>query len=215
MPMPGHNHFDNCTCGWCRGGGGWGGGGGYRAPSVPLPAAGTRTSWACDDFCRKTTCPVCGAPVYFVRHNGGSVWFDSLGKPWPKHGCFFDDGYGVRLRTRLAQVSEATTGPFFGVVTETVVTKPGESGRLVIRCSDGSVIDDEFNTTADLTRYPGALVVVEVGEPGRYRLHRIVGDDTVIEVWNCPRLGYVLVYDPSSQRGVKETDSRFWIWDEK
>jgi len=138
-----------------------------------------------------------------------------LGKPWPKHACFFDDGYGVRLRTRLAQPSEGTTTSFFGVVTETVVTNPGDSGRIVIQCSDGRVIDDEFSTTTDLTRYPGALVVVEEGEPGRFRLHRITGDDRVIEVWDCPSLGQVVVYDPSSQRGVKETDSRFWVWGEK
>jgi hypothetical protein len=26
--------------------------------------------------------------VYWVRHNGGSVWIDELGPPWPKHPCF-------------------------------------------------------------------------------------------------------------------------------
>jgi hypothetical protein len=28
--------------------------------------------------------------VYFVRHNGGAVWFDQLGDPWWKHACFDD-----------------------------------------------------------------------------------------------------------------------------
>jgi hypothetical protein len=158
---------------------------------------------------------MCGASVYFVRHNGGSVWFDSLGKPWPKHSCFFDDGYGLRLRTRLAQPSEGTTASRFGVVTETVVTKPGESGRIVVQCSDGAVIDDEFTTTSDLTKYPGSLVVIEEGEPGRYWLHRITGDNRIVEVWNCPKLGQILVFDPEAQRGVEETDSRFWVWNEK
>ena len=33
-------------------------------------------------------CPVCGATVYFFRHeNGGCAWFDSVGKPWPIHPC--------------------------------------------------------------------------------------------------------------------------------
>ena len=40
------------------------------------------------DACHQTSCPVCGATVYFVRHNGGMVWFDELGQPWDKHGCF-------------------------------------------------------------------------------------------------------------------------------
>ena len=33
-------------------------------------------------------CPVCGASVYFFRHeNGGCAWFDAVGKPWPIHKC--------------------------------------------------------------------------------------------------------------------------------
>jgi len=38
--------------------------------------------------CWKTRCPKCRAAVWFVRHNGGSVWLDDLGRPWPKHPCF-------------------------------------------------------------------------------------------------------------------------------
>ena len=210
--MPGHNHYPNCSCGWCQGGGG--GGGGARLSYGSLPAAGTRTTWDGDGCCYPTSCPICGASVFFVRHNGGSVWFDSLGKPWPKHSCFFDDGYGVRLRTRLGQPSEGTRFSFFGVVLETVVTNPGKSGRIVVQCSDGRKIDEQFNTTSDLTKYPGSLVVVEEGEPGRYLLHGVKGRNSVIEVWDCPKMGYVLVYDPSLQWGIKETESRFWIWDE-
>lgn len=41
-----------------------------------------------EDVCHPTSCPKCSVRVYFVRHNGGSVWFDDLGQPWPKHGCF-------------------------------------------------------------------------------------------------------------------------------
>lgn len=63
------------------------------------------------DVCWRTTCPICGAPVFFVRHNGGAVWFDELGKPWEKHGCFAhsaaapepptkDAGYVVLVRVR-------------------------------------------------------------------------------------------------------------------
>lgn len=45
-------------------------------------------SWPESDFCRPTRCPKCQAEVYFIRHNGGSVWVDDLGSPWPKHACF-------------------------------------------------------------------------------------------------------------------------------
>jgi len=33
-------------------------------------------------------CPVCGALVfYYVSPDGGRVFFDELGPPWPKHSC--------------------------------------------------------------------------------------------------------------------------------
>lgn len=41
-----------------------------------------------DSTCFRTTCPQCGESVFFIRHNGGSVWIDSpLGPPWYKHPC--------------------------------------------------------------------------------------------------------------------------------
>jgi hypothetical protein len=42
-----------------------------------------------DDFCRRITCAYCGERIFFVRHNGGSVWFDELGWPWDKHPCYY------------------------------------------------------------------------------------------------------------------------------
>jgi len=39
--------------------------------------------------CFSTNCPKCGDEVFFIRHNGGSVWIDPpLGPPWYKHACF-------------------------------------------------------------------------------------------------------------------------------
>jgi hypothetical protein len=38
-----------------------------------------------EDFTRKTTCKECGERIWFVRYNGGSVLFDELGWPWPRH----------------------------------------------------------------------------------------------------------------------------------
>lgn len=62
------------------------------------------------DRCVFTYCPKCEGEVYFVRHNGGSVWFDRLGHPWPKHPCF--DG-----ADRLPKVwRDATNDPAAKVV---------------------------------------------------------------------------------------------------
>lgn len=41
-----------------------------------------------ESFTRPTNCPVCGAEVFFVVcPNGGRVFFNELGWPWPKHEC--------------------------------------------------------------------------------------------------------------------------------
>jgi hypothetical protein len=51
--------------------------------------------------CRRTRCPECRSLVWFVRHNGGSVWLEELGHPWPKHPCFDDaDTGGMRALSR-------------------------------------------------------------------------------------------------------------------
>lgn len=41
-----------------------------------------------ESYAAPTECPHCRSPVFFVRHNGGCVWLNDLGWPWPKHECF-------------------------------------------------------------------------------------------------------------------------------
>lgn len=38
-----------------------------------------------------TKCPRCKQQVFFLRHNGGSVWLDEIPWPWPKHSCFQEE----------------------------------------------------------------------------------------------------------------------------
>lgn len=53
----------------------------------------------------QTTCPQCRATVYFYRNEHGSrVFFNSLGKPWPKHGCM----HGVK---KMLSMSVAQAEP--------------------------------------------------------------------------------------------------------
>jgi len=40
------------------------------------------------NFCRPSSCPTCKQRVFFIRHNGGSLWVEELGWPWPKHEHF-------------------------------------------------------------------------------------------------------------------------------
>jgi len=40
--------------------------------------------------------------VFFIRHNGGSVWVDPpLGWPWDKHGCMYPDEPKARGKSAL------------------------------------------------------------------------------------------------------------------
>lgn len=53
----------------------------------------------------QTICPQCKETVFFYRNEYGSrVFFDSLGKPWPQHGC----AHGLK---RLHSVSIAHAQP--------------------------------------------------------------------------------------------------------
>lgn len=69
-----------------------------------------------EDTCRPSKCPRCFAEVYFVRHNGGSVYLDELGWPWPKHGCF-DQPARLTGFTFIASEGERPNGSrYFGHV---------------------------------------------------------------------------------------------------
>lgn len=82
------NHPQNCTCGW--------GGEGHSGSStfsdfVPVPQRwwprSLRNTYDSYDN-PNASCPVCGASVFFYQSpNGGRVFFDELGPPWPKHPC--------------------------------------------------------------------------------------------------------------------------------
>ncbi len=103
-----HNHDINCTCGW--GGDGHSGisANGYGRHISPRKqltferishliyteldyCSYAQYQGNIDDFCKPTFCDMCGNPIFFIRHNGGSVWLDALGLPWPKHPCYYQD----------------------------------------------------------------------------------------------------------------------------
>lgn len=85
----------------------------YSNPTRP-PAKYRISQYTSEDMCRRTLCPMCGQSVFFVRHNGGSVWFDELGYPWPKHACFNNDlPLGFRKMQDTKQISTQTR---FGLI---------------------------------------------------------------------------------------------------
>ena len=118
------NHPPGCTCGW-GGEGQLGGGGGWPGGYTPgINSSSYREGiiisypWESSDFCGPSRCPKCGADVFFIRHNGGSVWVDELGWPWPKHGCFDDSsstGYRF-IASLLVRYREVEDKPELGRV---------------------------------------------------------------------------------------------------
>ncbi|MCU7550412.1 hypothetical protein OCK74_14925 [Chitinophagaceae bacterium LB-8] len=91
----GHNHRNGCRCGW-----GGEGHSGKRPEGIQIFNSHTiqrKNIHSVEYFneCKYTSyvnpnarCPVCGYPVYFYKsENGGRVFFDELGPPWPKHPC--------------------------------------------------------------------------------------------------------------------------------
>ena len=92
--MTGHNHYSNCTCGWCVNNG--------RARFNREQALADLRRRDAISFLERNSarsisscyvnpnarCPVCGASVFFYANQSGSrVYFDDLGHPWPKHPC--------------------------------------------------------------------------------------------------------------------------------
>jgi hypothetical protein len=83
--VTGYNHHPDCSCGWCIGG--------WRNHGTRVHPRGSG-GWPGSDATLQSyvdtnaTCPVCRAAVFFYRSpDGGRVFFDELGPPWPKHPC--------------------------------------------------------------------------------------------------------------------------------
>lgn len=83
MACNAHNHSLLCDCGW---------GGTNNDPWQP--ALKVDWSQAKSHTIPNARCPICSASVFFYRSpNGGSVFFDNLGPPWPKHPCTRDGAH--------------------------------------------------------------------------------------------------------------------------
>lgn len=103
------NHRANCDCGW---GGTWYG-------SVVRGSTDGAQNWHLRISYTNPNayCPVCNQRVFFYRSPfGGSVFFDELGPPWPKHPCTDHSLAGVPRRA-----AKPATAPRLG-------SRPGYRG---------------------------------------------------------------------------------------
>lgn len=110
----GKNHGPLCLCDFCTRG--------MRRElherivSYPENIPPLRTVWGGVTI-PNAICPICGAVVFFyIAPNGGRVFFDSLGPPWPKHGCTSGvEGGLVPTRIPLSEEQKAQGGASLGV----------------------------------------------------------------------------------------------------
>jgi len=151
------NHPPNCTCGW----GGKGHLGKRESGNYAYSSSFREYSWpdSQGNLNHPTLCPMCGEQVYFVRHNGGKVWFDELGPPWPKHPCFEDDLTGALLRANL-KLDKNEKDNTFGIIVFAAEDNPGFH-NYTIKCADGSTIDEHFESGWHLHTLPGVLLHID------------------------------------------------------
>ncbi|MEK7206605.1 MAG: hypothetical protein AAB134_01820 [Pseudomonadota bacterium] len=96
--------------------------------------SGYRTSN--ESQCYSTGCPECGDEVFFIKHNGGSVWIDPpLGPPWYKHSCFEEKKLITEKNNLLigssAAVVQVNENSILGIVKSAEVSYSKESTVLI------------------------------------------------------------------------------------
>lgn len=165
-----------------------------KAPRVVLYAGDSyrdgmqlRLDYHRDGFCRPTSCPLCGDRVFFVRHNGGSVWFDDLGAPWPKHGCF-DHGSPRRdnhgsdcFSSALTDAAAGRRDGVLGVITASDTASTVEGRSFFLLGADGHDrrlrISSDYSQSMIMGRFAllfdAASTLVLVHPTYRVRVNRI------------------------------------------
>lgn len=130
--------------------------------STPAPRVSRSGEWRERDFTRPTHCPTCGADVFFIRHNGGSVWVDELGWPWPKHGCFDQPHEPTRAFSSWTEKSSGLTNPKLAIIKR--LTEAGLLAEpvVIIEFLDSSRASLVMRHTPPTESLLGALVIVSV-----------------------------------------------------
>ncbi|MET4027768.1 endogenous inhibitor of DNA gyrase (YacG/DUF329 family) [Marinobacter sp. MBR-99] len=141
---------------------------------------------ATESTCFSTTCPECGDEVFFIRHNGGSVWLDPpLGWPWYKHGCFYPE-------EKTAEFNDSA------LVTDKIALELAEGSSLEIGIAKRTYVEANRNYT-DIVLESAEL------EPTEIRVKNNAGF----------LLGKLCVLDRSEETiwPFYEPDYLFWLYD--
>lgn len=114
-----------------------------------------------DGFCRLVKCHYCDLQVFFVRHNGGSVLFDDLGKPWPKHNCSGYsrlDALGQYIDKTIKNWVNALPDSMIGVVVETYTINSLKK-KLIVKCPDDSELEIRISCALAINEFMHDLVI--------------------------------------------------------
>lgn len=152
--MPGFNHYSWCTCGWCQKRSRFNNRSVHtrRLAQPWRPGRRGLSSYVVPNAC----CPVCGAFVYFYQSaNGGRVFFDELGPPWPKHPCTDSraPSYSPSRGISYARRTKWQIDGWVPVIGPTITKKiDGWSHVKTVR-------EDSLETVSGLLLYPKTLPV--------------------------------------------------------
>lgn len=183
------NHASSCRCGWGegQGAGGYGGGRGTRTRTARFTPSwsGTRAPSTVESYTNpNASCPVCGAAVFFYRSpNGGRVFFDQLGIPWPKHPCTdasFHWRFGqVKLRTGQRPLADLASSR---ATLAAEAATPRHAWRPLILLAQDKLVEGTTRVRLRDTAVPGCLYLPDrfVGQPAVWR-------------WSVAAPGYVEV----------------------
>jgi hypothetical protein len=175
MSCNGHNHSPDCTCDFRGGHSGVGGGGNYGG--IGFSSRSYSFSERFKDVCHPTHCPECGKEVYFIRHNGGSVWVNPpLGWPWPKHGCFDEPSHrdSYSCIASLTDSRSSFVSPNLALVNQISCLGSPQGPKLQIGCLDGTFVLARGTPDLDYNELLGELVILS-REDGLIR-HAKLGD---------------------------------------
>ena len=87
-------------------------------------------------------CPECCQGVYFIKtENGGSIYFDELGPPWPKHVCTKNSEKIIPTSDRESRWDKQGWKPLLNFTTTITGFDSGEGFLMRVRGED----EDEKN----------------------------------------------------------------------
>lgn len=162
-------------------------------------AASERVRRSDESSCVRTKCPKCSDAVFFIRHNGGSVWIDPpLGPPWYRHGCMDGDGSASQVGKRqrksivdagLLEALGEREGIFTGVVTISEISD--DRRRTLLTVEVGEADDLVVLVKGGADSFVGKIVIVD-------------GPKRIIFCADAPRFAFTILNTVSVPQSLAE-----------